>query len=59
VAPVGFRRLAAARAGRLGLRLAHSLIHLTTNNVRQRLMVFALSNFALVTLWIWFLRRVI
>jgi hypothetical protein len=43
----------------VGLRVVHSLIHLTTNNVRQRLMVFALSNFALVTLWIWFLRRVI
>jgi hypothetical protein len=43
----------------VGLRVVHSLIHLTTNNVRQRLMAFALSNFALVALWIWFLRRVI
>jgi hypothetical protein len=43
----------------VGLRVVHSLIHLTTNNVRQRLMVFAASNFALVALWIWFLRRVI
>lgn len=43
----------------VGLRVIHTLIHLTTNNVRQRLMVFALSNFVLVALWIWFLRRVI
>jgi hypothetical protein len=43
----------------VALRVVHTLIHLTTNNVRQRLMVFALSNVALVALWIWFLRRVI
>lgn len=43
----------------VGLRVLHSLIHVTTNHVLGRLAVFALSNVVLVTLWIWFLRRVI
>jgi hypothetical protein len=41
------------------LRLAHSLVHLTTNRVVRRLVVFALSNIVLVTLWISFLARVL
>jgi hypothetical protein len=42
----------------VGLRLAHSLIHLTTNRVTQRLLAFAASNFVLVALWIRFLGTV-
>ena len=38
----------------VALRALHSLIHLTYNNVIQRLSVFALSNFVLATLWIRF-----
>jgi hypothetical protein len=40
--------------GYVALRALHSLIHLTYNNVIQRLLVFALSNFVLATLWIRF-----
>lgn len=36
----------------VGLRVVHSLIHLTYNNVMHRLTAFALSNFVLVGLWI-------
>ena len=43
----------------VGLRLVHSLIHLTTNRITHRLLVFALSNFVLLAIWIWFIRRVI
>jgi len=43
----------------VGLRLLHSLIHLTRNIVVYRLLVFALSNVVLVTIWIWFIRRVL
>jgi hypothetical protein len=35
----------------VGLRIVHSLIHLTYNQVIHRLSVFALSNAALVSLW--------
>ena len=42
----------------VGLRVAHSCIHLTSNRVRQRLVSFALGNVVLITLWIWFIRRV-
>ena len=41
-------------------RIAHSLIHVSYNNVRHRFRVFALSNVLLVVLWvylvIWLLR---
>jgi hypothetical protein len=43
----------------VGLRLAHSLIHVTYNGLRQRLVVFALSNFVLVAMWIRFAARVL
>lgn len=33
------------------LRVLHSLVHLTYNNVLHRLSVFAVSNFALAALW--------
>jgi hypothetical protein len=36
----------------VALRMAHSLIHLFYNNVLQRLLVFATSNFVLAGLWI-------
>lgn len=35
-----------------GLRIAHSLIHINGNIVRLRLIAFALSNFALIALWV-------
>jgi hypothetical protein len=35
----------------VGLRIAHSAIHLTYNRVRHRLVAFAASNVALVMLW--------
>ena len=35
----------------VGLRLAHSAIHLTYNRVRHRLLAFAASNVVLVMLW--------
>jgi hypothetical protein len=34
------------------LRVLHSLIHLSYNNVIHRLAVFALSNFVLIALWV-------
>jgi hypothetical protein len=43
----------------VGLRLVHSLIHLTTNRVIHRLIAFALSNVVLVMMWIRFMRRVL
>lgn len=36
----------------VALRVVHSLIHLSYNNVIHRLAAFALSNFALVVLWV-------
>ncbi|TMH33155.1 MAG: hypothetical protein E6H63_01185 [Betaproteobacteria bacterium] len=36
----------------VGLRAAHSVIHLTYNNVFHRLSAFAASNVVLVALWI-------
>jgi hypothetical protein len=41
------------------LRLVHSLIHLTSNDIIQRLASFALSNLVVMALWIWFVIRVI
>jgi hypothetical protein len=42
------------------LRLSHSVVHLTYNNVRHRLMSFTLSNVALAVIWVrillWLLR---
>ena len=37
----------------VGLRVVHSLIHLTYNNVFHRLGVFATSNAVLFVAWIW------
>jgi hypothetical protein len=39
----------------VALRLAHSFVHLTSNGVMQRLILFALSNVVLVAIWIGFL----
>jgi hypothetical protein len=41
----------------VGLRLVHSGIHLTYNRSAHRLIPFAASNFVLIGLWIWFIRR--
>lgn len=35
------------------LRVLHSLVHLTYNNVFHRLAMFASSNFVLVGVWVW------
>lgn len=43
----------------VGLRVAHSIIHVTWNRVRHRFVVFAVSNFVLLALWIRFLVRVL
>jgi hypothetical protein len=42
----------------VGLRIVHSLIHVTYNNVFHRLVAFALSNFVLISLWIMLLNRI-
>ena len=42
--------------GYVGLRIAHSAIHLSYNRVRDRLTVYAASNFVLVSLWMNLLR---
>jgi hypothetical protein len=36
----------------VALRVLHSLVHITYNRVTHRLVVFALSSFALLALWI-------
>ena len=41
----------------VGLRVAHSLVHITYNRVTHRLLVFALSNFTLLALWLVFIQR--
>jgi hypothetical protein len=35
----------------VGLRLAHSLVHLTLNHIFTRLTIFAISNVVLGTMW--------
>jgi len=35
-----------------GLRVLHSVVHLTYNNVRHRLVVFGASNVVLVVMWV-------
>ncbi len=37
--------------GYVGLRVLHSLIHLTTNNLAVRPAVFALGNVVLIAMW--------
>ncbi|HEX3808619.1 MAG TPA: MAPEG family protein [Rhizomicrobium sp.] len=41
--------------GYVGLRVAHSAIHLTLNHIFTRLTVFALSNTVLIAMWTIFL----
>lgn len=36
----------------VGLRIAHTLIHVTYNNVLHRLVAFALSSFTLIAFWV-------
>ena len=45
--------------GYVALRVVHSVIHISYNNVIHRLSAFALSNFVLVALWIVFGMRVL
>ena len=35
----------------VGLRMMHSVVHLTSNNILQRLMVFGMGFFVLVAMW--------
>ena len=42
----------------VGLRVAHSAIHVTYNRVRDRLVVFGASNVALIMLWTNLLRAI-
>lgn len=42
----------------LALRLAHSLVHVTSNRILVRLTFFGASNVVLLSLWIRFIRRV-
>ena len=43
----------------LALRLAHSLVHVTSNRILVRLTSYAASNVVLLSLWIRFIARVI
>jgi hypothetical protein len=43
----------------VALRLAHSLVHVTSNRILLRLTSYGLSNVVLVTLWIRFVSRVV
>ena len=43
----------------LALRLAHSLVHVTSNRILVRLSSYAASNVVLVMLWLRFISRVI
>ncbi|MGJ4786568.1 MAPEG family protein [Leptospira koniambonensis] len=43
----------------VGLRAAHSLIHLTYNNVIHRLIIFASSNLILFVIWVNYFRKFI
>ena len=43
----------------LTLRLAHSLVHVTSNHILLRLLSYAASNFVLLALWIRFIARVL
>jgi hypothetical protein len=36
------------------LRVLHSLIHLTYDNLRQRMALFALSNLVVIVMWVFF-----
>jgi hypothetical protein len=44
--------------GYVALRVLHSVVHISYNNVVHRLTLFALSNFVLVALWVVFGIRV-
>ena len=43
----------------LALRLAHSLVHVTSNRILLRLSSYAVSNVVLLSLWIRFIARVV
>lgn len=41
------------------LRIVHSLVHITYNRVTHRLLVFAFSTFALLALWLVFIKGLV
>ncbi len=41
----------------VALRVLHSIIHITYNNVFHRLSVFAISNFVLLAMWVTFFAK--
>ncbi len=43
----------------VGLRIVHSILHLTSNVVIQRFVPFALSNLVLLAIWISFINRLL
>ena len=38
----------------VALRVLHSLVHLTYDNLRQRMGLFALSNLVVIVMWVFF-----
>jgi hypothetical protein len=40
-------------------RFAHSWVHLRTNHILHRVLVFAVSNLLLLAMWVWFVQRVL
>ncbi|HVV52578.1 MAG TPA: MAPEG family protein [Polyangia bacterium] len=43
----------------VALRFAHSLVHVTSNKIIARLLLYAASNFVLLALWIGFISRLL
>jgi hypothetical protein len=43
----------------VAFRLAHSLIHVTSNRILMRLTLYAVSNFVLLGLWLRFVSQVL
>jgi hypothetical protein len=41
----------------VGLRALHSLVHLTYDNMRHRMALFALSNLVVIVMWVFFFIR--
>ena len=41
----------------VGLRALHSLVHLTYDNMRHRMALFALSNLVVIVMWVFFFVR--
>jgi hypothetical protein len=41
----------------VALRALHTVVHLTYNNMRHRMTLFALSNFVVILMWVFFFAR--